>query len=175
MQGEVSNRYEGVAIEHDIQPDQERADGSTKSAQVYVRVRLVSPPEHAGREIAWYGSLKEGRAQEITAETLRVMGWKSNDIVTCDGLGDTKFVVVEKMEEYKGKTRPRYMVFSNEPKEHPTLRDEDKKDFAKRFKALAASVPAREVTEATRAPAQLPEASAKRAAASVAAPAGPSF
>jgi hypothetical protein len=127
-----------------------------KEPTVVGRVRCIDG-EHAGKEITLYLSLVGGAA-EITMKQLRAMGWNSNDITTLDGLGSVKFDLTGKNEEYNGKTKVRYSVWP--ARVRPTLRAEDQKAFAARFKAAAAglkdSIVA--VSDANRAPAELPAA-----------------
>lgn len=173
---EVIARFIGVATEHDIIPADE-AKG--KAPQVFVRLR-VTEGDDAGRELPWYGSLKEGKAQEITFKQLRAMGWQDNDVTKLTGLGSTKVEITETQDEYpagSGKLKSRFMVwaFRGERGDRPQLRDEDKKDFARRYKALAASVEAIPVTEVNSAPAELPPARTRNTAAGGPPASGPAY
>ncbi len=115
---------------YDADPDKGTAE------QIGVTLRVLEGPE-TGKEIYWYGSLHEN-AQQYTVEALRAMGWTCNDLGTLTGLGSLKVIAVEKIEEWKGKKRTKYMVFPvKTPK--PTLEADAKASFGARFKALAAS------------------------------------
>jgi hypothetical protein len=110
-----------------------------------------------GKTFFLYLSLKEGQAQEISAKTLRTLGWKCNDITKLEGLGSCRVDVVEYEEEYKGKVRSKFDVWPTRGP-RPTLRDEDVANFAARFKALAVSAPVIEIGEHNAAPAVIPAA-----------------
>lgn len=62
------------------------------------------------RELTWFGSLKEGRAREITIDALLVCGFKGNDIGALAGGPETGLLdlntdvdLVVENEEYNGK------------------------------------------------------------------------
>lgn len=158
MSTEITNRYVAVATSFEIDPGgAEKQSGSgLTSPSVYVRLRVIEGDD-IGKELHWRGYLVGG-AQPITVEQLRAMGWSDNDITKLTGLGSTKVEVTERMEEYpegSGKFNAKYSVWAFRG-ERPTLRDEDKRDFAKKFKALALEKPALKVTAANAAPADLP-------------------
>lgn len=146
------DRFVAVAVGHNLHPAE---DG--KAPQVSVKLRCVEG-KRAGEEVTSWMSLHENAAT-YTFEALRNMGWTSNDIVTCEGLGSTKVAVVEQEETYvdaKGKTRTakRYQIWSMEGK--ATIADNERESFAKQFKALAASVKPIKVTDKNKAPDELP-------------------
>jgi hypothetical protein len=149
---EYTNRYVAVAVSGEIVPPK----SETSAPQVEVTCRVVEGAD-AGKEFRVWLSLKEGQAQEISAKTLRTMGWRCNDITALEGLGSTKFDACQYNDEYKGKTSTKYDIW---PCKGPrnTLREDDRQSFAARFKALAAATPAAPVTEANAAPATLPPA-----------------
>jgi hypothetical protein len=135
----VNARYTAQAISFEIYEAEDN-----KAPSIGVKLRVVEGPD-AGKEIFYYGSLHEN-AQQYTVEALRSMGWSCNDITTLTGLGSLKVIAVEKTEEWKGKTRTKWMVFPvKTPK--PTLEADSKSSFANRFKALAASVAPVKATE----------------------------
>ena len=149
---EIKIRFSGVAIADTfaIEPNKDPA----KEPSVTCKIRAVDG-EHAGTEVYWRGQLAGGAAK-YTIEALRVMGMTGNDITNPVGLGTTKFDVTGKDEEYQGKTYRRYSVWA--PKVRPTLRAEDQKAFANKFKALLAETGVVAVTDDNRAPAELPAA-----------------
>jgi hypothetical protein len=159
MSTEITNRYVAVAVSHDINPGGEaKDDGTLTSPFVFVKLRVVEGDD-IGKELNWRGYLVGG-AQPITVDQLRAMGWSDNDITKLTGLGSVKVEVTERMDEYpagSGKFTPKYSVWPYRG-ERPTLRDEDKKDFAKKFKALALEKPAIKVTASNAAPTELPPA-----------------
>jgi hypothetical protein len=84
-------------------------DTSSGDPQVSVRFKLIQD----GSEITWFGSLKEGKAQEITFDTLqRVLGMQGDDLNALAGgsgsgiLDEKKDVeIVVANEEWQGKIR----------------------------------------------------------------------
>ena len=75
--------------------------------QVRVKFKLVGD----GSEITWFGSLKEGKASEITIDSLLVCGLHGTDLLILEGgsgsgaLNEEKIVsIVVEDEEYNGKT-----------------------------------------------------------------------
>jgi hypothetical protein len=137
----VNTRYIAQAVSFELY-DADENKGT--APQVGVKLLVVEGAD-AGKEIFWYGSLHEN-AQQYTAEALRAMGWSCNDITTLEGLGSLKVVAVEKIEEYKGKSRTKWMIFPVKTP-RPTVEADRKATFGSQFKALAASVPAIAKTE----------------------------
>lgn len=81
----------------------------TKAGDPQVRVRFKLDGD--GSEITWFGSLKEGKAQEITVDALLVMGFTGSDLTALEGgsgskvLNEEKSVsIVVEAETYNGKT-----------------------------------------------------------------------
>lgn len=129
------------------------------------RVRVVEGPT-AGREEVLYLRLKGGAA-EISLKQLRALGWAGNDITALhedEGLGSVTADMTGKDDEYNGKVRRSYSIWARRTR--PTLRTEDQKAFAAKFKAMAAGLKDNIVTpsDANRAPATLPEAKASNGA-----------
>ena len=149
-----TNRYVCVAVDHSIIEASTKADGTEKAPSVAVTLRVVEGPD-AGLEVYWYGSLKEGQAQEITAKTLRAMGWNCNDITALTGLGDLKVALVGSEGEYMGKPQQRWNVWEIKTPA-PRLAEESKASFADRYKALGVSVPVVTRSEANEAPENIP-------------------
>lgn len=150
MAKKVTNRYVAVALGAEHYPAEDE-----KAPRIGVEIRVVEG-EDAGKTIYWYGSLKDGEAQRITLESLRLMGWQCNDIMELTGLGSTKFVVTEYEEVYNGKVQIRYGIWELKP-ERKTVRTEDRKAFASQFKAAAAAIAPVKITETNKAPDVLPE------------------
>lgn len=154
-----TNRYECVAVEHSIVEEGLKKDGTPKAPSVAVTLRVVTGPQ-AGKDIYWYGSLHEN-AQEITAKTLRSMGWSCNDITQLEGLGSLKVIVQGAEEVYEGTARQRWNVWPVKTPA-PRLADENKADFATKYKALGMSTPVVEVTTFNTAPDVIPESTMAR-------------
>lgn len=165
MSTEIISREVVVALPETFGLEQKEG----KDAPTVVgKVRVVEGAT-AGREQLLYMSLVGGAA-EITMKQLRALGWNCNDITALTGLGSVKADMTGKNEEYNGKVRARYSIWASRVR--PTLRAEDQKAFAAKFKAMAAGlkdsiVP---VTAETAAPTTLPEARATNGAAPVAGP-----
>ncbi len=155
--GPVKNRFPAVAVGHNINPGDD-----DKWPTVEVEMRGLE--NEAGKQFWLYLSLHE-KCQEITAQTLRNLGWKCNDITKLEGLGSTRVDILEYEQKYtnkfgKEKTRPDYQVW---PARGPraSLREEDQNNFAQRFKSLAATVKPLEVSEHNAAPTALPDVRTK--------------
>ena len=83
--------------------------GETKNGDPQVKIRFKLDGD--GSEITWFGSLKEGRAREITIDALLVCGMVGDDLNDLSGgagsgiLNEKKSVsIVVEDEEYNGKT-----------------------------------------------------------------------
>lgn len=153
MANEWGESFESVATGFELQ---EATD--TAAPQVVVTCRVITGPQ-SGAEKRYYGSLHEN-AQQYTAEALRTMGWKCNDITALSGLGDTKFILREKFEQYKGKRTTKHSVFPLRSAK-ATVGETSKAAFSAQFKALAASVAAVTVDDNNKAPTELPPAIAR--------------
>lgn len=134
-----------------------------KSPRIGVAIRIIEGTDRngadaTGRTVYKYMSLHE-KAQEITARELRVMGWQDNDIIALTGLGSTRFKVSETDDTYFTPPRPAYSVWELDGKKN-ILREEDARAFTAQFKALALKVPPLKITDANKAPAELPLAKA---------------
>ena len=160
--GEIVDRFPAVAVGFEIDAGDE---DNGKHPQVIVEMRGVAHGDddhRAGFQFWKYMSLHPN-AQEITAETLRRLGWRCNDITKLEGLGSTTVQIVEKNDTYKGKPKKVYDIWDlRGPR--ATLREEDQAGFANKFKALAAAFKPVEVGEHNAAPAVLPEVVARNAA-----------
>lgn len=155
-----TNRYEGVAVSHEIIEGGMKDDGTEKAPQVAVVLRVVDGP-NTGKDIPWYGSLHEN-SQEYTFAALRAMGWTCNDVTVLDGLGSTKVAIQGKESKpYKGKTKQEWQVWPIKARA-PRLSDENKASFADRYKALAVATPLLQRSADNEAPAVIPESTTMR-------------
>jgi hypothetical protein len=78
--------------------------GFTRGGKEQVAVELqILDEAFAGETITWFGYFTEG-TQERTLETLRTLGWKTDDLDNLDGIADNDVRVVLAEEEYDGKT-----------------------------------------------------------------------
>lgn len=116
-----------------------------KAPSIGVELRVVEGPM-TGETIFKYGSLHDN-AQKYTVEMLRALGWNSDDIVACDGLGTVKALARAKLGvDDKGRARVEWQIFPfKSPK--ATLSTDAESTFRAQFRALAKSVPAVQVTE----------------------------
>ncbi len=169
---EVSDRFIAQATGHEIvMPDKEG-----KHPQIVVTLTAVEGPR-SGRSVQKYLSLHPNAA-EISAKQLRAMGWRCNDITKLEGLGEVKCQVTEQMREYppgSGKMRPDYAIWPLTTRN--TLRDEDAKKFADRFKALAIQTKDNviAVTDDNRALVELPQPQGMNGQSDVGSPGGADF
>jgi hypothetical protein len=69
--------------------------------QVAVQLEILSE-EFLGETITYYGYFTE-KTQERTIESLRLLGWSSDDLFDLSGIGSTEVRVVIEEEDYNGK------------------------------------------------------------------------
>ena len=155
MSREVKASYVGVALSAEHYP----AEDSSKAPRIGVAIRIIEGTDRdgndaTGKTVFKYMSLHE-KAQEITARELRVMGWQDNDIVALTGLGSTKFRVTETDDTYFTPPRPAYSVWEID-RDRPQLQADVAKAMTAQFKALAAKVAPLKLTDANKAPTELP-------------------
>src|ERR1700737_157979 len=70
--------------------------------QVVVEFEILDE-EHAGERITWIGYFAENTS-ERTIESLRICGWKTDDVSDLRGIGDNEVQLVVEHEPYQGKT-----------------------------------------------------------------------
>jgi hypothetical protein len=75
---------------------------STEKPQVAVEFQILDE-EFANEAITWFGYFTDD-TKERTFESLRVMGWKTDDLSNLDGITENEVRIVVKEEEYQGKT-----------------------------------------------------------------------
>ena len=83
----------------------EGALGETSNGSPQIAVELqVLDDGYTGETITWFGYFTE-KTTARTMESLRILGWKTDDLSNLDGIteNEVKIVVVE--DEYDGKTR----------------------------------------------------------------------
>jgi hypothetical protein len=79
---------------------------STGTEQIAVSLQITSG-EMQGQTVVWYGYFTE-RATERTLESLRHLGWTSDDITALDGLGEKEAsIVIEHEPDQSGQPRVR--------------------------------------------------------------------
>lgn len=76
---------------------------STGREQVAVELQILDE-NFAGATITWFGYFTE-ETQERTFESLRTLGWKTDDLSNLDGINANEVKIVLKDEEYDGKWR----------------------------------------------------------------------
>jgi hypothetical protein len=166
MSNEIISRESVVALPETFGLEQREG---AEEPQVVGKVRVVEGPT-AGREQFLYMNLKGGAA-EVTIKQLRALGWTCNDITALTGLGSVKADMTGQRKPKMAKDADgKYTVHTGEfvtqyniwpARVRPTMRSEDQKAFASRFKAMAAEAKSSivQVTDANRAPTELPAAS----------------
>lgn len=169
MSNEVRCRYVVVAVPESFA--MELAEGKT-DPRMTGKCRVIDGPE-AGKEIPFSGSLstkdfttRDGRIGTpagITMETLRALGWSGNDLSDLVGLGSVKTDAVGKDHSFEGRDGKvvNTIQYSFYPaRVRPTLRAEDQRAFAAKFKAIAAGLKDKvvAVSDDNRAPVELPAA-----------------
>jgi hypothetical protein len=142
-------KYEARVIDYGV--------SQTKAGdpQVMVKFKLVLD----GSEITWFGSLKEGRPQEITFDTLqRVLAMQGDDLDALNGgsgsgiLDEKKVVMlVIASEEYQGKLYTR-VKWVNEIGQ-PVKKNLDRESIQK-LKSLNAAFKARRKETGAKSPAR---------------------
>ncbi len=86
-------RHDAKAIAMDL--------GITESNKEYVNIRFELTGDEKGG-INWRGWLTD-KALEYTVKSLRILGWRGNDLSSDDGIIGTEVSLVIEHEEYKGK------------------------------------------------------------------------
>lgn len=98
----------------------------------------ITEGEHAGKHITWFGYFTDATIDR-TFDSLRHMGWTSDNIAELDGLNTNEVEIVIEPEEYQGKwndkvkwvNRPSRLALKNQ------MNDRDKAAFAARMKGKA--------------------------------------
>jgi hypothetical protein len=82
--------------------------GMTASGKEQVGAALeILEGEHAGESLTWYGYFTE-KTLERTLESLRHLGWKTDDLSDLAGVGDAEVaIVVDHEEDQNGTLRAR--------------------------------------------------------------------
>lgn len=77
---------------------------STGQPQVAVELQVTEEGEFHGETITWFGYFTEG-TEDRTLDSLRILGWKTDDLSNLDGICDNEVRFVVDEEEYQGKVR----------------------------------------------------------------------
>lgn len=105
---------------------------STGNEQVAVSLEVTDVDGNpTGERIAWYGTFTEA-AYPYTVKTLRVMGWRGDDLSDLSSIAGTPVSIVVQSEEYKGKVRQK-VAFVNAPGGGAILKEQMTPDAAKSF------------------------------------------
>jgi len=75
--------------------------GTDNKKQVVIQFEIVEGP-FAGHVINYYGFFTD-KTKQRTIESLRYCGWKNDDIMAMDGMGDLLVRIVVKHEPWEGK------------------------------------------------------------------------
>lgn len=110
----------------------------TKSGNLQVFV-VLKEKEH-GQKITWFGSFTSQAAKQITARTLKALGFTGGDLeVLAEGHGldferEVEFAV--KLETYNGKERPK-AHYIDDPNRSPVAKSVSRGEAAKKLKGLS--------------------------------------
>jgi hypothetical protein len=112
--------------------------------QVAVEVEILEG-EQAGRFMTWFGFFTD-KTSERTVESLRLLGWQSDDISRLEGLGSRRVAIVVEHETYQGKTSAKIQWINRlgglGVKLKAPMDDAAKRKFAARMKSFAKAQPA---------------------------------
>lgn len=131
-----------------------------KAPQVIVRLQIVEG-QFLGSIRTYYGSLHE-KCQDWTVKALRALGMTNDDITAPVGLGSRVALAVERENLFPGakhKSRIDFIDPIEAPKlkaNNPIVSTAEAKQVASRFKALFKAQPALELSDAVKAPANIP-------------------
>lgn len=106
--------------------------------QVVVDFELADEA-HKGEHINWIGYVTPN-TQERLLESLRICGWKGDDITDLQGLGDNEVELVVDHETYEGSTYARVQFVNRIGsgfKMKTPMSDAEKKAFAAEMRGLA--------------------------------------
>ncbi len=79
--------------------------GYTKDGKEQVGVELlVLDDDFQGERITWFGYFTEA-SSERTLESLRLLGWKGDDLFDLQGIDENQVSIVVVEDEYQGKTQ----------------------------------------------------------------------
>jgi hypothetical protein len=83
----------------------EGAMGETEGGKPQIAIELqVLDEGFAGETITWFGYFSE-KTLKRTFESLRILGWKGDDLTSLDGITDNEVKIVVIEDTYEGKTR----------------------------------------------------------------------
>lgn len=121
-----------------------------KGEYIKLDFEVVEPVDYQCEMVSWYGSFsfsrgKDGKTPfERTLETLRICGWKGNDLSDLSGMGDNSVSINVDLNEYNGKMYPA-VKWVNKPGETANknaLSVEQSMSFAERMKAKIIAIEA---------------------------------
>ena len=81
------------------------AESSKGTPEIAVEF-VMCAPEMEGQTITWHGYLSE-KTEARTIESLRLCGWKGDDLTDLAGLDSNEVNIVVEHEEYEGETHAR--------------------------------------------------------------------
>lgn len=126
--------------------------GKSKNGHDQVIINLeVVEGDRLGEKLAkWcYATESNPDSKQWIVDDLRICGWTNNSISNPEGLGTTKFKVVEVEETYEGKTSFKVKYINKMRKELTPQEAEEVDDM---FAAYAVDSPLVEVTDENRVP-----------------------
>ena len=115
----------------------ELGHASTGTEQIAIAVEFIDGP-NKDRRAVWFGAFSEN-AVDRTLESMRYLGWDSDELADLSGLGSTEAEAVVAEDEYNGKVRAR-IQWINRPR-GPSLKnkmdDAQLRAFSARMKGKA--------------------------------------
>lgn len=106
--------------------------------QVAVEFEILDE-SHQGERITWIGFFTD-KTTERTMESLRICGWKTDDVTDLQGITDNEVQLVIDHETFEGKERAK-VQWVNRPSSgfqmKSTMNADQKKAFAQRMKGAA--------------------------------------
>jgi hypothetical protein len=116
--------------------------GRTKGGaeQVAVAFQILDEGECQGKVISWYGYFTD-KTVDRTLDSLRICGWRGDDLSDLTGVTDNEVKLVVETEEYEGKlqARVRWINAAGGVALKDRLSAEDAKVFAARMRGRVAA------------------------------------
>jgi hypothetical protein len=107
--------------------------------QVAVQLEILDENYH-GETISWYGYFTEKTADR-TLESLRLLGWASDDLFDLSGIGSTEIRAILEEEDYNGKMilKVKWINGPGGLALKAPMSDAQARDFSQRMKGLVLS------------------------------------
>ena len=117
--------------------------GFTNGGKEQVRVDFeISEGEFTNYTLPWFGYFTD-KTRTRTLETLRLLGWRGNDLTKLDGIGTRKVEIVVEDDTYQGKTKPKIQYVNplgGGTRSKSVMSPEQLRAFADKMRAVAQGV-----------------------------------